>query len=57
MKNILQTTVVGSYPQPDWLVDKKMLLEAGPPRVWMHEVWRIKDASVPRSRRRTTPPN
>ncbi len=40
MKNILQTTVVGSYPQPDWLVDKKMLLEAGPPRVWMHEVWR-----------------
>ncbi len=43
MKNILQTTVVGSYPQPDWLVDKKMLLEAGPPRVWMHEVWRLKD--------------
>jgi 5-methyltetrahydropteroyltriglutamate--homocysteine methyltransferase len=43
MTNILQTTVVGSYPQPDWLVDKKMLLEAGPPRVWMHEVWRLKD--------------
>ena len=43
MKNILQTTVVGSYPQPDWLVDKKMLLDAGPPRVWMHEVWRLKD--------------
>lgn len=43
MTKVLQTTVVGSYPQPDWLVDKKMLLEAGPPRVWMHEVWRIKD--------------
>ena len=46
MKNILQTTVVGSYPQPDWLVDKKMLLEAGPPRVWMHEVWRLKDPAL-----------
>lgn len=46
MTSILQTTVVGSYPQPDWLVDKKMLLEAGPPRVWMHEVWRIKDAAL-----------
>ena len=22
---ILQTTVVGSYPQPDWLVDRELL--------------------------------
>ena len=31
---------MGSYPQPDWLVDKKILLAAGPPRVRMRQVWR-----------------
>lgn len=38
---LLPTTLVGSYPQPDWLVDKKVLLSAGPPRVRMREVWRV----------------
>jgi len=38
---ILPTTVVGSYPQPDWLVDREMLLTQGPPRVRMREVWRV----------------
>ena len=38
---VLPTTLVGSYPQPDWLVDKKVLLGKGPPRVRMKEVWRI----------------
>ncbi|MCW5749263.1 MAG: 5-methyltetrahydropteroyltriglutamate--homocysteine methyltransferase [Alphaproteobacteria bacterium] len=38
---LLPTTLVGSYPQPDWLVDKKVLLGAGPPRVRMREVWRV----------------
>jgi 5-methyltetrahydropteroyltriglutamate--homocysteine methyltransferase len=38
---LLPTTVVGSYPQPDWLVDRQMLLTQGPPRVRMREVWRV----------------
>lgn len=37
---IIPTTLVGSYPQPDWLVDKDMLLTSGPPRIRMAEVWR-----------------
>ena len=37
---LLPTTVVGSYPQPDWLVDRAMLSKVVP-RVNMHEIWRI----------------
>src|SRR5712691_12276990 len=29
----LLTTVVGSYPQPDWLIDRERLAERLPPRV------------------------
>src|SRR5947209_1722343 len=38
---LLPTTVVGSYPQPDWLIDREMLTTHGPPRVRMREIWRI----------------
>ena len=38
--NLLPTTVVGSYPQPDWLIDRAMLSKVVP-RVNMHEMWRI----------------
>ncbi len=37
---LIPTTLVGSYPQPGWLVDKAILLGSGPPRVRMKEVWR-----------------
>jgi 5-methyltetrahydropteroyltriglutamate--homocysteine methyltransferase len=37
---LIPTTLVGSYPQPSWLVDKSVLLGNGPPRVRMREVWR-----------------
>ena len=36
----LATTVVGSYPQPDWLVDRAMLSK-GVPRVRMRGLWRV----------------
>jgi 5-methyltetrahydropteroyltriglutamate--homocysteine methyltransferase len=39
-KHILPTTVVGSYPQPEWLVDRA-LLSKSVPRTRMHEMWRI----------------
>ena len=38
---LLPTTVVGSYPQPDWLIDRDMLLTHGPPRIRMREIWRV----------------
>src|ERR1700730_18683938 len=37
---LLQTTVVGSYPQPDWLVNRD-LLSKGVPRVRLREIWRV----------------
>jgi len=38
---LLATTVVGSYPQPDWLVDRQMLGSRLPPRVRAREIWRV----------------
>ena len=42
----LVTTVVGSYPQPDWLVDRERLGERLPPRVRAREIWRIARAAA-----------
>ncbi len=39
----LVTTVVGSYPQPDWLIDRARLGERLPPRVRAHELWRVSE--------------
>lgn len=38
--SILPTTVVGSYPQPDWLVDRAALMGQNVPRIRRKEVWR-----------------
>jgi 5-methyltetrahydropteroyltriglutamate--homocysteine methyltransferase len=38
---MLLTTVVGSYPQPDWLVDRAILGARLPPRTRAPEIWRI----------------
>ena len=38
--DLLPVTVVGSYPQPDWLIDRQMLSK-GVPRVRMREMWRV----------------
>jgi 5-methyltetrahydropteroyltriglutamate--homocysteine methyltransferase len=35
------TTVVGSYPQPSWLIDRERLGERLPPRVRARELWRV----------------
>jgi 5-methyltetrahydropteroyltriglutamate--homocysteine methyltransferase len=37
---LLQTTVVGSYPQPDWLVNRDLLSKVVP-RTRMKEIWRV----------------
>jgi len=38
---LLPTTVIGSYPQPDWLVDRDRLRGSLPPRVRAKELWRV----------------
>jgi len=41
---LFPTTLVGSYPQPEWLIDRKKLAGRFPPRVRAKELWRIPDA-------------
>ena len=38
---LFPTTLVGSYPQPEWLIDREKLAGRFPPRVRMRELWRI----------------
>src|SRR5262245_39644612 len=38
---LLPTTLVGSYPQPDWLIDRQSLAKQMPPRVRVRELWRV----------------
>src|SRR3546814_5179598 len=38
---LLPTTVVGSYAQPDWLIDRDGLKSRLPPRVRAKELWRV----------------
>ncbi len=40
-RKLLPTTVVGSYAQPDWLIDRENLRKRLPPRVRAREVWRV----------------
>jgi 5-methyltetrahydropteroyltriglutamate--homocysteine methyltransferase len=39
--SLLPTTVIGSHPQPDWLIDREMLRARRPPRVRAREIWRV----------------
>jgi 5-methyltetrahydropteroyltriglutamate--homocysteine methyltransferase len=38
---LFPTTLVGSYPQPEWLIDHKKLAGRFPPRVRARELWRV----------------
>ncbi|HEV7612330.1 MAG TPA: hypothetical protein VGO37_10670 [Steroidobacteraceae bacterium] len=38
---LLPTTIVGSYPQPEWLIDRSRLASRFPPRVRARELWRV----------------
>ena len=37
---LLPTSLVGSYPQPEWLIDRERLSKQVP-RVRMHDLWRV----------------
>src|SRR6188768_4338313 len=38
---LFPATLVGSYPQPEWLIDRKKLAGRFPPRVRARELWRV----------------
>ena len=42
---LLPTSLVGSYPQPDWLIDRAKLSKQAP-RTRAHDLWRIDDAHL-----------
>ena len=41
---LFPTSLVGSYPQPDWLIDRERLAGRFPPRVRARELWRVDPA-------------
>src|SRR5271169_3296129 len=41
---LFPTSLVGSYPQPDWLIDRARLADRFPPRVRARELWRVDPA-------------
>src|SRR5262245_62000959 len=43
---LFPTTLVGSYPQPEWLIDRKKLAGRFPPRVRARELWRVPEAQL-----------
>ena len=38
---LLPTSLVGSYAQPEWLIDRKKLAGRFPPRVRAKELWTV----------------
>ena len=47
---LFPTSLVGSYPQPDWLIDRKRLAGRFPPRVRARELWKIPEADLQEAR-------
>ena len=43
---LLPTMLVGSYPQPEWLIDRARLAGRFPPRVRARELWRVGEAHL-----------
>src|SRR6185503_19173050 len=41
MTKLFPTSLVGSYAQPDWLIDRAKLAARFPPRVRARELWRV----------------
>jgi 5-methyltetrahydropteroyltriglutamate--homocysteine methyltransferase len=44
LPRLLPTTLVGSYPQLEWLIDRARLAEIVPPRARARELWRVGEA-------------
>jgi 5-methyltetrahydropteroyltriglutamate--homocysteine methyltransferase len=51
---LFPTSLVGSYPQPDWLIDRARLKDRFPPRVRALELWRVGPAHLAEAQRDAT---
>src|SRR5712672_2359183 len=51
---LFPTSLVGSYPQPDWLIDRGRLRQRFPPRVRAAELWRVDPAYLEQAQRDAT---
>src|ERR1700751_4198443 len=51
---LFPTSLVGSYPQPDWLIDRARLAGRFPPRVRARELWRVDPAHLEEAQRDAT---
>src|SRR5271157_4066023 len=51
---LFPTSLVGSYPQPDWLIDRGRLAGRLPPRVRAEELWRVDPAYLEQAQRDAT---
>jgi 5-methyltetrahydropteroyltriglutamate--homocysteine methyltransferase len=51
---LLPTSLVGSYPQPDWLIDRGRLAGRFPPRVRARELWRVAPEFLEQAQRDAT---
>jgi 5-methyltetrahydropteroyltriglutamate--homocysteine methyltransferase len=47
--HLLPATVVGSFPQPEWLVDRATLHRHGVPRARAHDMWLMPEALLERA--------
>ena len=51
---LFPTSLVGSYPQPDWLIDRERLRHRFPPRVRAQELWRVDPGHLAQAQRDAT---
>jgi 5-methyltetrahydropteroyltriglutamate--homocysteine methyltransferase len=51
---LFPTTLVGSYPQPEWLIDRQRLAGRFPPRVRARELWKIPEADLAEAQKDAT---
>lgn len=51
---LFPTSLVGSYAQPDWLIDRERLSHRFPPRVRARELWRVDPAYLAEAQRDAT---
>jgi 5-methyltetrahydropteroyltriglutamate--homocysteine methyltransferase len=51
---LFPTSLVGSYPQPDWLIDREKLAGRFPPRVRATELWRVDPAYLEQAQQDAT---
>jgi 5-methyltetrahydropteroyltriglutamate--homocysteine methyltransferase len=51
---LFPTSLVGSYPQPDWLIDRERLQDRFPPRVRARELWRVDPAYLAQAQQDAT---